>query len=1080
MDKNSETVRIKEMIDVVMKVTRGDYSAQLELSDRNDNIDSLAKGLNMMIKDIRTRSEELIKFNKKHKTQNDKLLKSKAIVEESERTLKSIIENQGEGFGITDSEENFLFANAAAEEIFGVPRNTLIGENLRAYFDKEQFGKIKQQTEMRKAGNNSTYELTIIRPDKQKRELLVTATPDFDKNKKFQGTIGAFRDITNLKNTEVTLKNINKTLEQRVEERTKRLTESEQKFRNLFNQNPISLWEGDISEILKFVEAKKKDGITAFIKYIDNNPEFVFDCASIIKVLKVNRATLDMFKVPSVEYLVANIAKMFTIRTIEIFKRVLVAAAEGETNFREETEFFNFKGEVLSVILQFSIIENSNMLLISITDITENKKAELKIREEEKKYQIVADYTYDWEYWLTPENEFNYISPSCERITGYKPKEFIQNPQLYNNIIINEDQPKWIEHNLNILNHQKESDYLEFQIRNKNGKLRWIGHLCQPMYDKSDNYIGARGTNRDITDYKNIEQNLLETEQKHEKILNAFVDCVYITSPDYTIAYLNRAMTKMIGNNKLGAKCHKAIYNRDEKCDWCIFDELKEKKNITYELQDPVRKRYFTIRNFLLDNNSKLSIYYDTTELKKTEQKLSLHIKQTPLGVIEWDLDFNVNTWNKAAEKIFGYSKHEAIGKSGDFIIPQDKRKYAKDIRKKLIVSKQGKRSIIDSITKYGERINCEWYNTPLIDTNGEIIGVASLIHDITKQKQAENKTLSSEKKFRLLFESANDAILLMDKEKIIDCNKKTLEMFGCSREDIIGQKSYKFSPEVQPDGRESKEKALEKINTSLRGEILTFEWIHSKLNGDTFFTEVSLNSFYLNDKEVIQAIIRDITERKNAENKLLNATIMAEENERSIFSRELHDGLGPLLATIKLYFQWLEDIEDDKKTVKIIKKGIQNSVRAIQTIREISNHLSPKVLNDLGFVLAVESFIDNIKEISKLTINFQYNSQKRIDNFLEITLYRISTELINNTIKYANASSVEIGFNIDEQRNELTFIYEDNGKGFDVGVIQKNNKGFGLKNINDRIKISEGLINITSSIGNGMKIFIKLPMGKV
>lgn len=158
-------------------------------------------------------------------------------------------------------------------------------------------------------------------------------------------------------------------------------------------------------------------------------------------------------------------------------------------------------------------------------------------------------------------------------------------------------------------------------------------------------------------------------------------------------------------------------------------------------------------------------------------------------------------------------------------------------------------------------------------------------VNDITELKLALNMLRESELKYRALFDNTNDAILLMEKGVFIDCNRKFLTMFGCSREQVIGQTTYRFSPPFQPDGKDSKEKAIKKGQAALSGEPQFFEWKHCRYDGTLFDAEVSLNRIVLNnDRLVLQAMIRDVSGRRDAENRLR----ISEEKYRSIFENAI------------------------------------------------------------------------------------------------------------------------------------------------------------------------------------------------
>jgi signal transduction histidine kinase len=224
--------------------------------------------------------------------------------------------------------------------------------------------------------------------------------------------------------------------------------------------------------------------------------------------------------------------------------------------------------------------------------------------------------------------------------------------------------------------------------------------------------------------------------------------------------------------------------------------------------------------------------------------------------------------------------------------------------------------------------------------------------------------------------------------------------------------------------------------------------------------------------------LMQNINLLMEAEKKLVLNSIEIEERERGRYSRELHDGLGPLLSTIKMYMQSLSGSSKSEKVKFIAEESERNIKIAIQTMREVAHGLSPFNLSNFGYVNAVLEFTKGINKIHDLVIDFEYNSHARFNDFYEIILYRITTELISNTLKHAQATHVEIAFNYSYEKRNITLVYSDNGTGFDASC-NDSKKGMGLMNIHQRINILGGHFKIESVIGKGCTIFVDFPLNE-
>jgi len=230
--------------------------------------------------------------------------------------------------------------------------------------------------------------------------------------------------------------------------------------------------------------------------------------------------------------------------------------------------------------------------------------------------------------------------------------------------------------------------------------------------------------------------------------------------------------------------------------------------------------------------------------------------------------------------------------------------------------------------------------------------------------------------------------------------------------------------------------------------------------------------SFYIRQIFKLQSKINKL--RKESQTKILSAIIKTEERERQKFAKELHDGLGPILSSIKMSLSAIDKSIMNPKNELIIDKTEVAVDNAIISIKEISNNLSPHILERFGLEKAIKTFTDTIVTCEKLNIIISSNlNGKRYNYNIEVIIYRIIGELITNTLKYAAASKVDISlFNYPDK---LELFYSDNGIGFKINNID--NSGMGLVNINSRVKSLNGSVDMYSKPKQGFFIKVTIPL---
>lgn len=219
---------------------------------------------------------------------------------------------------------------------------------------------------------------------------------------------------------------------------------------------------------------------------------------------------------------------------------------------------------------------------------------------------------------------------------------------------------------------------------------------------------------------------------------------------------------------------------------------------------------------------------------------------------------------------------------------------------------------------------------------------------------------------------------------------------------------------------------------------------------------------------KLVNHIDKLMAQRSILNKQILSAVLRAEERSRSQFAKELHDGMGPLLSSAKMSLSAISTDEMGAEQQEILRNTRFVIDEAIRSVREISNNMSPQILVDFGLAQGVENFISRLSTLHSIAIDFRTNIRKeRFDSDIEVVVYRVICELINNSLKHSACSKIVVAMTLQE--GTLTLYYKDDGCGFNAEEMMS--AGMGLSNITSRIHSLNGDLQITSRRGEGMRV---------
>ena len=313
-------------------------------------------------------------------------------LKESELRLKTLVESSPNPIFFKDGEGRWIEANKAGLEMFGLQGVDYHGKTdseLAAYsqFHKKDLLECERTDEIAWAQKRATKSEKFVATAGIDKILDLIKVPLFYHDNTRRGIITITNDITHLKKIEQDLLNQNKELKQtsdELSEKNRLLFDSQRKFKNLFDQSPVSLWEEDFYEVKQLLNNKLTETDDLKI-YLDENPDFVIECASKIKIINVNEITLKLLGIESKDELINNLSSNFNEKSFEIFKKELLAIASNKKEFSGETEFYSSDGKLVTALIKLAIIDDNEKAIVSIIDISALKEAEKELQKAKEK-----------------------------------------------------------------------------------------------------------------------------------------------------------------------------------------------------------------------------------------------------------------------------------------------------------------------------------------------------------------------------------------------------------------------------------------------------------------------------------------------------------------------------------------------------------------------------------------------------------------------------------------------------------------------------------------------------------------------
>lgn len=813
---------------------------------------------------------------------------------QSDEVFKNAFEYSAIGMALVSLEGKWLKVNSRVCEILGYSADELLNLTFQDITHPDDLDLDLKYVQQMIAGEIETYNMEKRYFHKSGKTVWVLLSVSLAKNSERKPLffISQIKDITERKLA------------------SEKLLESEKRYRNFFDNSPIPMWEEDVSEAKKRLDDLKAQGVTDFRTYFASHPDVVAELASLIKVLDVNQATLNLYGAKNKEELFTDLDTR-SAGEIENNPEDFIAIAEGKTSNNWDGADETLSGEPIEISLNWSVVpgyeHDYSKVIVTTLDVTERKRVKEELQKSEERYKSIVEDTpmlmcrFLADGTLTFINEFycQYFNKSYEQLLG---------SNLFN--LIPAEEQETVKQKYLSLNKEKPFITYEYKTVDNNGNVNWQKWTDRVLFNESGEIVEYQSVGEDITKQKIAEEKLRKSEEHYRRLADNF--------PNGTVTIYDKdlRMVFVAGGELLQAKA------KPEDFVGKTFQELSPLE--TFTIAEPHLRaafkgvsgsyetpywddRYYSVNVAPLYSadgnvNEILVISQNISERKRAEEKLRKSeeyyrrlTENFPNGIVViCDKDFRFMFLSGGEVERYGINPQKYIGKTFEEVLHPE---ILERIKPFMNAALNGEKDSFELPYLYDSYYFVNF--SPLQESDGSIKEILIVAQNITEQKQASEIREESEKRYRSLFEDSPISLWEEDfsgvKQKIDELKQagvKDFEAYFSEHPETVIEcaslvkilKVNKASVELY--NAESKEDLTTNMLRLLRADSVTEQFTKELVqiaNGKTRFEREEIDSS-LSGKPLVVSIfwsvmpgheedlsrvivsIVDITERKQAE----------------------------------------------------------------------------------------------------------------------------------------------------------------------------------------------------------------------